>query len=128
MTSILLLCLSCIVACHQQTQEEVVRQTLKEALEALDREDYDAYLQHVDLDMELDSVQKDYMRDVLRQHMGWRQARRARLASIDVIELHQLSDSIYTAYCQYTFADSTKEVLWQKMVRQNGQWKLRLRN
>lgn len=118
----------CLTACHEPVAEEVAKSTLQEALEALNREDFDAYLQHVDWGVQMDSVQALCMRDVLRQHLGWRKARRAGVASIDMIGTQMEGDSICTVYCQYTFADSTKEVVSQKMVRAGGVWKIRLRN
>ena len=54
----------CLVSCHEQTPEEVVQGTLKEALEALERNDHDAYLRHVDFGDEMDSLRTAYMKDV----------------------------------------------------------------
>ena len=109
----------CLVSCHEQTPEEVVQGTLKEALEALERNDHDAYLKHVDFGDEMDSLRTAYMKDVLRQHLGWRREERA---------AKMQGDSICTVYYQYSFADGTKEVGAQKMVRYGEEWKIRLRN
>ncbi len=117
-----------LVACHEPTSEEVAKATLKAALTALDEGNYDAYLQHVDLGMELDSARKSFMDSLLRQHVGWRRSERAAVVAIDMVDATMQGDSICTVYCQYTFADSTKEVLSQKMVKQGEAWKIRLRN
>lgn len=119
-----------LVLCLAACQEKSVGPTyaLQEALEALNREDYDTYLQHVDFGTTMDSTQQATMRQVLRQHLGWRQSERAAVVGINMVEAKMLGDSICTVYYQYTFADSTKEVASQKMVRHGEIWKLRLRN
>ncbi|MBR1667086.1 MAG: DUF4878 domain-containing protein [Bacteroidaceae bacterium] len=125
-----ILCVSLMVlsSCRELTAEEAAKETLKEAMEALNREDYDAYLQHVDFGAEMDSAQEAFMRDALRQHLGWQRNERAALVAIDMIDAKMHGDTICTVYCQYTFADSTKEVASQKMVKNGETWKMRLRN
>ena len=120
--------LLCLVSCHEPTAEEAAKETLKGALEALDRADYDAYLRCVDFGVKMDSAQEAFMRDVLKQHLGWRQAQRASVVSIDMVDAQMRGDSVCTVYYQYTFADSTKEVASQKMVKSGEEWKMRLRN
>ena len=102
--------------------------SLKEALEALEKDDHEAYLKHVDWGGEMDAVQTAYMKDVLRQHLGWRRSERAAVVSIDMIDAKMEGDTICTVYYQYAFADGTKEVVAQKMVRSGEDWKIRLRN
>lgn len=123
---IILACLLCLVSCEEKEREPEV--VLKNALEALNREDYDAYLQRVDWGVEMDSTQTLYMKQALRQHVGWRRSERAAVVSIDVQDVKMQSDSVCTVYYQYTFADGTNEVSSQKMVRYGEDWKLRLRN
>lgn len=123
---IILSCLLCLVSCEEKEREPEV--VLKNALEALNREDYDAYLQRVDWGVEMDSTQTLYMKQALRQHVGWRRSERAAVVAIDVQDVKMQSDSVCTVYYQYTFADGTNEVSSQKMVRYGEDWKLRLRN
>jgi hypothetical protein len=123
---IILVCLLCLVSCEEKEREPEV--VLKNALEALNREDYDAYLQRVDWGVEMDSTQTLYMKQALRQHVGWRRSERAAVVSIDVQDVKMQGDSVCTVYYQYTFADGTNEVSSQKMVRYGEDWKLRLRN
>ena len=123
---IILVCLLCLVSCEEKEREPEV--VLKNALEALNREDYDAYLQRVDWGVEMDSTQTRYMKQALRQHVGWRRSERAAVVSIDVQDVKMQGDSVCTVYYQYTFADGTNEVSSQKMVRYGEDWKLRLRN
>ena len=122
---LLILCLS---ACHEKTTEEVIKESLTVALEALERGDYNGYLHHVDMGAPMDSAQRAFMKDALRQHQEWKGAERPAVVSVDVVDIQLDGDSICTAYCQYTFADSTKEVGAQKMVRKNEQWRIRLRD
>ena len=123
---IILSCLLCLVSCEEKEREPEV--VLKNALEALNREDYDAYLQRVDWGVEMDSTQMLYMKQALRQHVGWRRSERAAVVAIDVQDVKMQGDSVCTVYYQYTFADGTNEVSSQKMVRYGEDWKLRLRN
>ncbi len=123
---IILVCLLCLVSCEEKEREPEV--VLKNALEALNREDYDAYLQRVDWGVEMDSTQTLYMKQALRQHVGWRRSERAAVVAIDVQDVKMQGDSVCTVYYQYTFADGTNEVSSQKMVRYGEDWKLRLRN
>lgn len=123
---IILSCLLCLVSCEEKEREPEV--VLKNALEALNREDYDAYLQRVDWGVKMDSTQTLYMKQALRQHVGWRRSERAAVVAIDVQDVKMQSDSVCTVYYQYTFADGTNEVSSQKMVRYGEDWKLRLRN
>ncbi|MBO7580828.1 MAG: hypothetical protein J6T38_04835 [Bacteroidaceae bacterium] len=123
---IILVCLLCLVSCEEKEREPEV--VLKNALEALNREDYDAYLQRVDWGVEMDSTQTLYMKQALRQHVGWRCSERAAVVAIDVQDVKMQGDSVCTVYYQYTFADGTNEVSSQKMVRYGEDWKLRLRN
>ena len=118
----------CLTACHEYTAEEAAQQVLKEALEALEKNDQDAYLQCVDFGADMDSAQTAYMKNVLRQHVGWRQSERAAVISIDMVDAQMQGDSICTVYYQYSFADGTKEVGAQKMIRYGEEWKIRLRN
>lgn len=118
--------LLCLVSCEDK--ERAPEETLKVALEALNVEDFDAYLQRVDFGAEMDSAQMASMKDVLRQHLGWRRSERAAVVSIDMVDVKMQGDSVCTVYYQYTFADETKEVGAQKMVRYGDKWKIRLRN
>lgn len=120
--------LLCMVSCHEPTPEEAAQMALKEALEALEKGEHDVYLQHVDFGKEMDSVQTAYMRNVLRQHVGWRRSERAVVLSIDMVDVKMQEDSVCTVYYQYSFADGTREVGVQKMVRHGNEWKVRLRN
>ena len=113
-------------SCEEKEREPEI--VLMKALEALNHEDYDAYLQRVDFGTGMDSVQTSYMKEALRQHLGWRRSERAAVMSIDILEKVMEEDSVCTVYYQYTFADDTKESGSQKMVRHGETWKLRLRN
>lgn len=116
------------MACRELTPREAAQETLKEALEALNRDDHDAYLSHVDFGAEMDSVQTAYMKDLWRQHLGWQREERAAVVSLDMIDAKLYGDSICIVYYQYTYADGTQEVGSQKMVRHGEEWKIRLRN
>lgn len=118
--------LLCLLSCQDPAREP--EGALQMALEALNREDYDTYLQHVDFGVEMDSAQEAFMRDALKQHLEWQRSKYAAVVGIDIVDAKMRGDSICTVYYQYTFADGKKEVSSQKMVRQGEVWKIRLRN
>ena len=117
-----------LTACHKNTAEEEAQMALKEALEALEKDDHGAYLKHVDWCGEMDADRETVMRNVLKQHMEWRRKERAAVVSIDMIDAKMDGDTICTVYYQYAFADGTQETGAQKMVRYGDDWKIRLRN
>ena len=96
----------CLVSCHEQTPEEVVQGTLKEALEALERNDHDAYLRHVDFGDEMDSLRTAYMKDVLRQEVlrdkKFEQIK-AKLAGVADIAAAKAKDARIDSVNQVTF-------------------------
>ena len=124
------LLVACLIACHQQVvyPEDAPRAAMDTALAALQAGDYDTYLSYVDYGEELDSIQLQNMKDVLRRHEEWKQAERERVVSAQVVDIQMQGDTVCTAYYQYVFADSCRETVAQKMVRRNGQWKVRIRN
>ena len=115
-----------LVSCEDKEREP--EDTLRVALEALNEENFDAYIQRVDFGSDMDSAQVSYMKAALRQHLGWRRSERPAVVSIDMLDAIKHGDSICTVYYQYTFAGNTKEVGAQKMVRHGEKWKIRLRN
>lgn len=125
-----LLLLFFVTACHlgPKSPEDAAKTVLEEALEALQAGDYDAYLENADFGVSLDSLQIVSVKNVLRQHQEWKRAERAEVLAVEVIDVHLLNDSVCTAHYQYVFADSTKEVVSQKMVRCGEDWKIRVRN
>lgn len=120
----------CLTACHEKivVPEDAPKEALLNALEALNRGDYDTYIDCVDYGTDMDSVQKSIMRDALRQHVGWRTARKSHVASVDIVDVEMNGDTVCTVFYRYTFADGTNEVAVQKMVLNDGVWKIRARN
>lgn len=125
-----LLLLLFMTACQSgpKSPEEAAKVVLEEALEALQTGDFDLYFEHADFGVALDSFQMTSMKNVLRQHQEWKCAERAEVLAVEVIDVHLLNDSVCTAHYQYVFADSTREVVSQKMVRRGENWKIRVRN
>ena len=118
----------CLAACDKPEGAEAAKLTLKEAFDALERNDREAYLRHVDFGAEMDSVQMDCLMGLWHRHLEWRQTTKGALVSVDMIDAKMDGDSVCTVYFQYTFGDGTQEVGAQKMVRHGEEWKLRLRN
>lgn len=119
-----------VTACQSgpQSPEEAAKVVLEEALEALQTGNFDCYFEHADFGVTLDSLQIESLKNVLRQHQEWKRTECAEVLAVEVIDVHLLNDSVCTAHYQYVFADSTKEVVSQKMVRRGEDWKIRIRN
>ena len=120
----------CLMACHDKivAPEDAPKEALMDALEALNRGDYDAYMSHVDYGVEMDTMRMTVMRNALRQHIDWCTARKSSVTSIDVVEVEMEGDTVCTVFYRYTYADGTDEVAVQKMVRRGEEWMLRARN
>ena len=117
-------------SCHGEitAPEDAPKEALRNALEALNKGDYDTYINNVDYGVEMDSVKKSALRDAVRQHVGWRTARKASVVAIDMVDAEMDGDSVCMVFYRYTFADGTDEVAVQKMVRRGEEWKIRARN
>ena len=126
----LILFVAFLLACHSEIKapEDAPKEALQNALEALNRGDCDTYMSYVDYGMEMDSVRKSVMCDAIRQHIGWRTVRKSSVVAIDMVDVEMSGDTLCTVFYRYTFADGTDEVAVQKMVRSDGEWKLRVRN
>ena len=120
----------CLTACHEKivAPEDAPKEALRSALEALNRGDYDTYMSYVDYGVEMDSVRKSYMRNAISQHVGWRTARKASVVAIDMVDAEMEGDSVCTVFYRYTFAAGADEVAVQKMVLNDGEWKLKVRD
>lgn len=116
----------CLVACDDKGSH--AEEVLRNALEALNKGDYDTYMSHVDYGAETDSASIMLMRDAIRQHCGWIAAKKGDVVAIDMVDTEMEEDTVCTVFYRYTFADGTEEVAAQKMVRSGGVWRLRVRN
>lgn len=108
--------------------EEAAMQSLCEALRTLAKHDYDAYLANADIDCEMDSFHLAIMKQVLAQHQESQEAQNGALVDVRCIDAKMVNDTVCTVYYQLIFADSTTEASSQKMIHEDGAWKIRLRN
>lgn len=124
---VLLLVLS---ACwgKEESPKDKAKNTLKEALSTLQSGNVDGYMQYVDFGCEMDSVQLAVMQCLLKQHLDRQAQQKGTIVSIEAVDAQMLGDSVCTVFYQLAFADSTVEVVSQKMVRVGENWKIRLRN
>ncbi|MBQ9362693.1 MAG: DUF4878 domain-containing protein [Bacteroidaceae bacterium] len=124
---VLLLALS---ACwgKKDLPEDKAKAVLKEALSTLQSGNVDGYMRYVDFGSEMDSVQLAVMQCLLKQHLDRQTQRKGTVVSIETVDAQLVGDSVCTVFCQLAFADSTVEVVSQKMVRVGETWKIRLRN
>jgi hypothetical protein len=117
-------------ACWSKNElpEDQAKATLRKALSTLHSGNVEGYMQYVDFGGEMDSVQRAMMLYVLKQHQDLRAQQKGTLIGIEAIDAEMQGDTVCTVFCQLTFADSTAELISQKMVRVGEDWKIRVRN
>lgn len=127
---VMFLLVGCLMACHDKivAPEDEAKETLRSALEALGNGDYDAYMDCVDYGAAMTPEKRSVMRDVLRQHVGWRTERKGAVASIDIVDAEMDGDSACAVFYRYVYADGTEEMAMQEMVHRDGVWKLKARH
>lgn len=118
------------IGCHKPITEpaDAPKAALKAALDALNVNDLDSYMASIDFGTDLDSVQEECLRNVIRQRIDKESKSMPAVMSIDIVDAVMQGDTICTVYYQYNYVDSLQEIASQKMVRTDGVWKLRLRN
>lgn len=128
-------CVLCVVAfcaaCTggQPSPEEQVKDFLGQALVSLYiRNDLDAYLQEVDFDGELDSVQSAAVEAMHRQFADYLSQTHGGVTSVDVTGAEFESDSVCYVYYHLSFADSTELPSMHKVVYTDGRWRIKGRN
>ncbi len=120
-------CISSI-SCGQSEKDpkEAPMDTLRSALHALECNQYDLYLSHVDYGRTLDASQEDMMRIVLKQNNERLMAEHGMVHHIDMLDICYTSgDSLCEVFFQTTYSDSTKILDSQQMRKVSGEWKLR---
>ena len=128
---LIILVVAALVGCKDKSTPSPVdeaKKVLVSALTALKNNNIDSYLRHADFgDNPIDSATTSALRQVLTLHLAAQRAERPPVANINVVDAALENDSVCTLLYSFTYADSTKEVMSQKMVKTRGVWKLRLR-
>lgn len=112
----------------EATPDEEARRVLTEALCALYQGNAEDYLVHIDMGEPMDSFQLDFMRMALTQHSQWCEQTKGVVIGINTVDAKMISDTVCYVRYELTFADSTREVSSQKLIRKEGTWRIRVRN
>ena len=123
----LLLALSACWSRKELPEDQATSAFLK-AFSTLQGGDVEGYMQYVDFGGEMDSLQRSVLCRLLTQHQDLRVRQKGELLGIEAVDAQMQGDTVCTVFCQLTFADSTAELVSQKMVRVGEDWKVRLRN
>ncbi|MCR5314189.1 MAG: hypothetical protein K6E54_11215 [Bacteroidaceae bacterium] len=117
-------------ACTSETRnsEKAVRTAFSEAFKALEEQNYTLYLEKADFDCHMDSVQKSFMIMALKQHDERRFLRHGKVLNVQIQEIIFESDTLCNVTYEMFFADSTKGQYFLKMIIDEDEWKIRLRN
>lgn len=127
--AIYILLIMCIGACQKNDEPTNAPKLLMlDALDKLAAHDYDGYMELVDIDCEMDSAHRAFMKQVLSQYQQRQEVRKGYVQNKHVVNAKLLSDTVCVVYYKLTFPKNVEEVNTQKMVKVGDDWKLRLRN
>jgi len=98
------------------------------ALDSLYAHNYDVYIRSVALENGRHVLHEDVMSNLLKQHVQFIEEEKGEVVSCDIVRTDYQTDSLATVYYQLSFSSGATEVSSQKMMCQNGEWKLRIRN
>jgi PBP1b-binding outer membrane lipoprotein LpoB len=123
---LLLLSLPLLLLSCSTTPEQEVKVALGEAFEALQTNDVDAYMQHLDFGQPLDSAFFAVCADAVRQEM-LSEGHELQVVRWKVPQVNFESDSVALAFYTLYLANGDSLCKGQKMVCIDGVWKLRMR-
>lgn len=126
----LLVILVAFTACSGESSspESAVICSFSEAMSAIESDDFEGYVDRSDFGSDMDSVQRAFLCLALKQHKLKQTEKMGGTGSMSVVEVKFLSDSLCDVFYQLIYADSTKEVSSQRMIKVGDEWKIRLRN
>ncbi len=118
-----------LTACSRKSPEELLKTFSMQALTALYiNNDIDEYMQYVDFDGELDSVQQRIVVTMYNQFLDYKRQVMGEVTGVRLIETEYKEDSVQYVHFQVQYADSTTESGMMKVIRDGDGWKVRGRN
>jgi hypothetical protein len=125
---IALLSVSCLNSCADDNPYLTPQTALDYALDSLYAHNYGAYIRSVAQEDGGPIFSKSVMRNLLQQHVEAVEAEKGSVFGVDVEKTDTLTDSLVVVFYKLTFSNGNSEVSSQKVMCQNGEWKLCIRN
>jgi hypothetical protein len=122
-----LLSVSCLNSCADDNPYLTPQTALDYALDSLYAHNYGAYIRSVAQEDGGPIFSKSVMRNLLQQHIEAVEAEKGSVFGVDVEKTDTLTDSLVVVFYKLTFSNGNSEVSSQKVMCQNGEWKLKLR-
>ena len=123
-----LLSVSCLNSCADDNPYLTPQTALDYALDSLYAHNYGAYIRSVAQEDEDPIFSESVMRNLLQQHVEAVEAEKGSVFGVDVEKTDTLTDSLVVVFYKLNFSNGNSEVSSQKVMCQNGKWKLRIRN
>lgn len=123
-----LLSVSCLNSCADDNPYLTPQTALDYALDSLYAHNYGAYIRSVAQEDDGPIFSESVMRNLLQQHVEATEEEKGVVLGVDVVDTDTLSDSLVVVFYKLNYANGVSEVSSQKVMCQNGEWKLRLRN
>lgn len=122
--------LAIVLGCKGEGKDptEQPKQLLTDVVGMLDAHDYEGCLRYVDAGCELDSSQTAILLLAMKQYQERQEQRKGSVKQVEIVDAKLTTDTLCTVFCKLFFADGTEEVSSQKLVKSDGEWKIRLRN
>lgn len=123
-----LLGVSCLNSCAGDNPYLTPQTALDYALDSLYAHNYGAYIRSVAQEDDGPIFSESVMRNLLQQHVEATEEEKGVVLGVDVVDTDTLSDSLVVVFYNLNYANGVSEVSSQKVMCQNGEWKLRIRN
>ena len=117
-----LLSVSCLNSCADDNPYLTPQTALDYALDSLYAHNYGAYIRSVAQEDGGPIFSESVMRNLLQQ------AEKGSVFGVDVEKTDTLTDSLVVVFYKLNFSNGNSEVSSQKVMCQNGEWKLLIRN
>lgn len=123
-----LLSVSCLNSCAGDNPYLTPQTALDYALDSLYAHNYGAYIRSVAQEDDSPIFSESVMRNLLQQHVEATEEEKGVVLGVDVVDTDTLSDSLVVVFYNLNYANGVSELSSQKVMCQNGEWKLRIRN
>ena len=123
-----LLSVSYLNSCADDNPYLTPQTALDYALDSLYAHNYGAYIRSVAQEDDGPIFSESVMRILLQQHVEATEEEKGVVLGVDVVDTDTLSDSLVVVFYNLNYANGVSELSSQKVMCQNGEWKLRLRN
>ena len=117
-----------MTACEDKDPKVASGKALIKAMGYLQKGDAEKYYNCLDFGQELDSLTQAQVAKMWLMHQQINQRVKGQALATDVVKVDVLADTLAVVYYKIKYESGNEEVSSNKMVRRDGQWKIRVRN